>query len=565
MPIEPKKHGQRQQPEFENGLPAAEEHEKLLLGLVLMGKLDFGELARVLRLDDFITERHQRIFRAMLAMHEAGISIDPYTLGEELQKGRLLSAVGGLTYIVSLEEGMPALSHSEQYMRIVRDKAVQRAMILTADAIARRVLHMDADTDELIASGIAAFQSLQTRSDGGCAEPAAAAVQWPALRPEAMHGPAGELVKLFDEHTESDPVALLMQALVGFGNLIGRCGYFLADGSRHHSSLYLVITGETSKARKGTSWNRVAEVLSIVDDHWAEHCLLSGVGSGEALIDGLDGESGDRRRLIQEGEFARVLAVMLRDGQTLSPILRTTWDTGRADIQTRQNERHIRNAHLSMIAHITIQELRRNLKEVELANGLANRVLFCCARRSKSLPFGGGSPNVAGIARKLREAADHARKLGNTRVDFDDDAKVIWGAEYERLAAGRPGLLGAVTSRSEAQCLRLCLLYALLDGARAVQAEHLRAALAVMDYCNASARYIWGDRTGDAVADRAIEALRFAGDKGLTRTELFRDVFRNNADSSDIERALNLLTGLGLIRAVVEGTGNKATTRYFVL
>jgi hypothetical protein len=560
----PENHRERQKPDYDKGLPAAEESERLVFGLVLIGALDFGEMAVSLRVDDFVTEKNQRIFRCMQKMRERSQPIDRVTLAEELKRERWLSSVGGISYLLSLEEGTPALPHADRYMEIVLNASIARAAIRAADAIGQRFLNADADPNELLASSVALFQSLQSRN-GHQAEPPPSVQQWPLLRPEAMQGPAGDLVRIIEPESESDPVALLLQALVGFGNLIGRCGYFLADGSRHHTSLYLVITGATSKARKGTSWNRIAEVLSIVDEHWSEYCLLSGVGSGEALIDGLDGENGDRRRLIQEGEFARLLAVLQRDGQTLSPILRTTWDNGRADLKTREKERHVRNAHLSLIAHITIQELLRLLNNMELANGLANRVLFCCAKRSKSLPFGGGSPNVADIARKLQAAADHARKMGNTRVDFDDEAKKIWGAEYDRLSAGRPGLLGAVTSRAEAQCLRLCLVYALLDGAKAVRAEHLRAALAVVDYCNATACYVWGNKTGDAVSDRTLEALRAAGEKGVTRTEIYRDVLRNNVDSTDIERAINLLLGLGLIRSVVENTGVRATTRYFVL
>jgi hypothetical protein len=286
------------------------------------------------------------------------------------------------------------------------------------------------------------------------------------------------------------------------------------------------------------------------------------MGSGEALIDALDGESGDRRRLIFEGEFARILSVMQRDGQTLSPILRTTWDTGRADIQTRAKERHVRGCHLSLIAHITAQELLRRMNDVELDNGLANRMLFCCARRSKLLPFGGGSPELGAIARELKRAVDQARQTGDSRMDFDPEARPVWEAVYGRLTAARPGMLGSITSRSDTQCLRVALVFALLDAARKVRADHIRAALAVIDYCHESARYIWGDRTGNPIADKALAAIRTAGESGCTRTEIYRDVFGNNADAEDIERALNQLIGLGLIRSQQEDTGGRPSVRY---
>ena len=48
------------------------------------------------------------------------------------------------------------------------------------------------------------------------------AAAWPVMATEAFHGLAGEFVRLVEPHTESDPVALLLQLLTGFGNQIGR-------------------------------------------------------------------------------------------------------------------------------------------------------------------------------------------------------------------------------------------------------------------------------------------------------------------------------------------------------
>jgi putative DNA primase/helicase len=155
---------ERRPPDYERGLPAAEETEKLLFGLVLLGALGFGELAAQLRFDDFMTERHQRIFRAMQHMHESRTPIDPATLAEELKRRQQLSGCGNMTYLASLTAGTPAVPHADAYMKIVRDAAIQRAAIHAADAIGKRFLNRDADTDELLASGIAALQSLQSRN-----------------------------------------------------------------------------------------------------------------------------------------------------------------------------------------------------------------------------------------------------------------------------------------------------------------------------------------------------------------------------------------------------------------
>src|SRR5262245_52385593 len=77
---------------------------------------------------------------------------------------------------------------------------------------------------------------------------------WPdELRPEALHGVAGELVRTIEPHSEADPAALLLQFLIGFGNVIGRQAHFMAEADRHFTNLFTVIVGQTAKGRKGTS------------------------------------------------------------------------------------------------------------------------------------------------------------------------------------------------------------------------------------------------------------------------------------------------------------------------
>jgi hypothetical protein len=107
-----------------------------------------------------------------------------------------------------------------------------------------------------------------------------------------------ELVRAIEPHTDADPAALLVRFLVAWGSLAGRGPHYLAEADRHHTNEYAVIVGTTSKGRKGTSWGRLLGVLKIIDEHWADVCLLDGLGSGEALIDSVNKE--DKRRLVIE-------------------------------------------------------------------------------------------------------------------------------------------------------------------------------------------------------------------------------------------------------------------------
>ena len=60
------------------------------------------------------------------------------------------------------------------------------------------------------------------------------------------------------------------------------------------------------------------------------------------------------------------------------------------------------------------------------------------------------------------------------------------------------------------------MIYAILDGQTEIGVAHLNAALAVWDYCQASAKHIFGEASGDPLVDDILEALTRAGADGLT-------------------------------------------------
>lgn len=134
------------------------------------------------------------------------------------------------------------------------------------------------------------------------------------------------------------------------------------------------------------------------------------------------------------------------------------------------------DAHISVIGHITQDELQRTLAECEGFNGFANRFLWLAVRRSKLLPDGGQDLDQTRHAPRLALAAEQARSVD--RMQRDQAAAALWRQVYGELADDQTsGLLGAVTSRAEAQVLRLSMTYALLDGYGTISECHLRAAL----------------------------------------------------------------------------------------
>jgi hypothetical protein len=111
--------------------------------------------------------------------------------------------------------------------------------------------------------------------------------------------------------------------------------------------------------------------------------------------------------------------------------------------------------------------------------------------------------------------------------------------------------------------LRFASLYALLDLSMVIKPAHLRAALALWQYAEDSARAIFGDALGDPVADEILRALRRAPD-GLTRTELW-SLFGRHRKVGEIDRALGVLLKYGRAHPRREETGGRPGERWFAV
>ena len=228
----------------------------------------------------------------------------------------------------------------------------------------------------------------------------------------------------------------------------------------------------------------------------------------------------------------------------MSATLRSAWDGRPLQLLTRTAPARASDAHVTVIGHITACELRHHLTGLELANGLANRFLLICCRRTRLLPEGGASDPLAGtgLTSVLGGAIEHARTAGRLRLD--EHARELWYHAYAQLAyASRTGIAGALCARAEAHVIRLALIYALADGERQIKPEHLQAALALWDYAARSASWALQSATGDPLAEQ-IHAALANHPGGLTRSQI-NDTLQHNRPAEQIQRALDALTLAG--------------------
>jgi hypothetical protein len=421
---------------------------------------------------------------------------------------------------------------------------------------------------------------------------------WPRpMDGDAFHGLSRRVVDLLAPTVEADRVAILLHFLVAFGNACGPRPHMVLGRRRHGTVLYAVIVGRTAKARKGTAWAAVEEIMESASRDWYADRIASGLSSGEGLIfnvrdpiterirkrDGEDEDEGDgdvdaegfvervvdpgvedKRLLIVEQEFAQPLRLMRREGNPLSQYLRTLWDSGRAAAMTRHSPLKATGAHVSVLGHIVVEELQKEMHSVDWYNGFANRFLFACVRRSRPLP----EPpivdplDIAALANEVAIAIRGAQDEANLLI-FDPEAQALWNRVYVgELSVDRQGIVGAITARAEPYVARLSMIYALLDGSNLIRPYHLRAALAIWRYCDASVRFLFADAgSGDPDAEKLRSIL---GDfpQGATRDEI-RLALNRNWGGKRIEDALAILKAAGLAVVVIEKqTGGRPAERW---
>jgi len=208
--------------------------------------------------------------------------------------------------------------------------------------------------------------------------------------------------------------------------------YINVGSTKHFTNLFSTIVGESAQARKGTATTEVVQFLRRVTAEIGSR-ISPGLSSGEGLVEAVrderlelipsklkdkpaewklvDAGVADKRLLVVENEFAQALQSMARTGNTLSPVLRQAWDGQPLGVLARSNKNRCENPHISLLASIKIEELKKLLTSADRTYGFGNRFLWPCARRARSLPYGGKVDQTAlsDLAAKVLDALQWAQ------------------------------------------------------------------------------------------------------------------------------------------------------------
>jgi hypothetical protein len=302
--------------------------------------------------------------------------------------------------------------------------------------------------------------------------------------------------------------------LTMFGNAIGRQPHVTFYGHDEPARLFTLIVGKWARGRKGTAFNAVRKLFLPAEPEWAAQRIEPGLQSPEAMIEAVaDSPNGDPRLFILETEFARMIQTMSAT-KRFSSQLRTAYD-GETLSRKRVRQPPLMSTqhNISLLGMITPGEL---IALQKLSGGLESRMLYIYsapARKTNVDPFT-ENENETFLADRVRSAinvawgrilentdpisAELAEMRGiapNSKYRIADDVVDNWKSaiepEIEALADRIGEDFERYTARGQTQVVRIALAYALADEASEIGWVHIRAAMALWEFCANSARRIF--------------------------------------------------------------------------
>lgn len=130
--------------------PQALEVEKSVIGAMLLDKEAVGVAIENIDETVFYRTANRKIFQAMVALYDRNEPIDVITLTDELTKRGELDDIGGAYYLTELAAGVPSAANVEYHLKIVRDKAIMRQLIVVCNSIIKSAYDEADDAEKLL-------------------------------------------------------------------------------------------------------------------------------------------------------------------------------------------------------------------------------------------------------------------------------------------------------------------------------------------------------------------------------------------------------------------------------
>ena len=133
-----------------NKPPQALDVEEAVLGAMLVEPATIDESMEELSAACFYDPQHRMIFEAMSELVNEHVSIDLVTVSEKLRSKGNLEAVGGPVVLAGLSQNIAAAAHIEYYIKILKQKTIQRDLITASYEILKQSFDESTNVDDLI-------------------------------------------------------------------------------------------------------------------------------------------------------------------------------------------------------------------------------------------------------------------------------------------------------------------------------------------------------------------------------------------------------------------------------
>jgi replicative DNA helicase len=291
---------------YEKGLPSNIDAERFVLGSILLNDAVYVQVAGAIEPDDFSLEKHRRILARMKDLYDCGERIDRVTVANELNKQGQLESVDGVSYLVSLDEGLPEIANIESYIRIVREKATLRKTMFACQKIIARCAQSTEPSEEILQTA----ESLLGRIGGRSAKHGNWVIPWQIFE----EGPAALLCPTRGAAGLATPWARLTEMTSGWspGDLVivgGRpgAGKSVIGMQQSHAAakLGVGVAYISLEMSKESLVRRLIAGISRVDSHRAR----CGYTNAE-----------ERRRMLEAGATLESLPLYIEDTHAHTPV-----------------------------------------------------------------------------------------------------------------------------------------------------------------------------------------------------------------------------------------------------
>ncbi len=318
------------------------------------------------------------------------------------------------------------------------------------------------------------------------------------LTEKSLWGIIGDFVDIAYPTTNACKEMLVYQMLPVIGSALGDTLYGVFGSDRHYPVTYTLPIGKSSEG-KGEAKHHVESAMRLVDPAWCKRFIHSNASSGEGLIRMLEDtrvklnltkEVRKNRFVIFNSEMVTTFNAAARKDSSLSGYLRQAYDFELLENNRSEKRTTVTadNYLMGFVGTTTPKELREVMPDIDWKNGSANRFLWCIGYKDKNKKLGRSSvrPNFVEWAKRVQKLLELNQNMDPTALQYSADGAAAWDEWEATLPEDNDDLLSDSQARIRANCLRIAVLYVVLDERRLtgwvpqIEERHVEAAIEIV-------------------------------------------------------------------------------------